>query len=79
MGLKKTILDNQFKLYTKDKKAKTRRTTTIIGVNDHLETIKKTSPKKDGKGGAERVKKNARIRIRDKSGDKSPNPRMKSN
>jgi hypothetical protein len=51
--------DSQFKLYNRDKKTNIKRGSKKEGDNKKDETKKKTSGIKEGKGGAERVKKKA--------------------
>jgi hypothetical protein len=78
-GDEKTIAESQFKLYTIEKKAKSRKEGMKRLVNGKEESMNKTSLKKEGKGGAESENKKDRIITRVNIGEISSTPRIKIN
>ena len=71
----KKILDNQLRLYKREKKANTTRDKIKKGVRPKEPTKKKTSLTKEGKGGADKVKKKDRRENSVTKGEKRTRPR----
>ena len=63
-GEKKTREDNQFRLYTKEKKVNKSNGIIIQGVREYENTMNKISDKQEGKGGVDIVNTKDRIRTK---------------